>query len=327
MKQIEFSEYGTAEVLHLVERSQPQVGPGELLLKVQAAGVNFSDVLRRRNTYFLPTPLPFVPGTEAVGLVVASGEGVDAKVFPKGSMVLGILPAGGAYAEYVVVAAQYAVPLPVSIKPADATAIFVQGTTAYLLLHEVAGNLAGKTIMVQAAAGGVGSLLVQLGKLAGARVIACCSSAEKLTQAQKHGADLLIDYTRENWTIELLAANENLGVDYIFEMIGGEIFTQSFSVLKPGGTVIVYGAASGQQGIIESEKLVDHSFRIQSFNLAHYIQEQPELWQKALGKMIEMLATQQINIEVANIYPLSEARAAHHDLEQRRTRGKVVLVP
>ena len=326
MKQIQITQYGEAQVLTPMEVAIPEPQTGEVLVKVSAAGVNYSDILRRRNTYFMPTPLPYVLGSEAVGTIVKQGEGVADQPFAIGSKVLAMLPSGGGYSEYVCAPAQYCVPLPPNVDDKQATAIFVQGSTAHLLMHQVAPSVSGKTILVHAAAGGVGSLLVQLGKLAGAKVIAASSSPEKLEVAKSLGADLGIDYTQPNWTQTLVEMNGGEQVEVIFEMVGGKIFEECIEALKPGGSIIVYGAASGEKGNIHSERWVDANQQLLSFNLAHYFQHHLDLWQASLGAMIELLASQQLNLEISHKYPLTQAMQAHQDIEDRKTTGKVVLV-
>ena len=324
MKQISVTQYGPANVLDVVETSIPEPGAGEILLKVTAIGVNYSDVLRRRNTYFMPTPLPYVLGSEAVGEVVKRGKEV-ANPYPIGSKVLAILPAGGGYAEYVTADAQYCIPLPPPVDDRSATAIFVQGTTAHLLVHQTAKDVAGKTVLIHAASGGVGSLLVQLAKLAGATVIAAGSSKKKLEVAQSLGADLIVDYSMPNWTDALIEQNHGELVDFVFEMVGGTIYETCIKVLKPGGSIIAYGAASGQPGCIPSERFVDKNQHLLSFNLAHFIQHETEKWQTSLGAMVDLIASGQVSVLSPNAYPLAEAATAHADLEARKTSGKVVL--
>lgn len=323
MKQIQIVAYGGPEVLTLVETEEPTAGDGELLIQVEAAGVNFSDVLRRRNTYFMPTPLPYVLGAEAVGKVVGAGS----EAFPEGSRVLAILPQGGGYAEYLSVPAQYCVPLLPHINPMSACALFVQGSSAHLMLHQIAGPLSGKSVLVHAAAGGLGSLLVQLAKREGAQVIATASSPEKLAFAQSLGADAGVNYTEADWPQRIVEANGGKKVDLILETVGGEIYSQSFACLKTGGSMIVYGAASGEKGLVHSEHFVDESHNLLSFNLAHFIQNKPEQWQASQGAMIGLLAEGKIRVEVEHSYPLSEAAKAHRHLESRQTSGKVVLIP
>lgn len=327
MKQVQFAEYGNSDVLQLIEKQIPTPQAGELLIKVEAAGVNYSDILRRRNTYFMPTPLPYILGAEAVGVIEQAGEGLDETPFQPGSRVLAILPSGGAYSEYVIANPMYCVPLPPHVDAKAASAIFVQGSTAHLIINEVLGDIEGKTILIHAAAGGVGSILVQLAVLAGARVIATASSEAKLQYAKELGAEIGINYTESDWPAKLLAANGGEEVDYVLEMVGGEIYAQSFACLKEGGTMVVYGAASGKKGYIHSEHFVDKCQQLRSFNLAYFIQNKSQLWQQSLGAMIGLIAESKIKIQVSNSYPLSHASLAHADIEARKTIGKVVLIP
>ncbi|WP_228527502.1 quinone oxidoreductase family protein [Pararhodonellum marinum] len=326
MKQVVFQEFGKPEVLNTVEVAIPQAGPGEVIVKIHASGINFSDSLRRRNAYFQPTPLPYVLGSEAAGEIVAVGEGVKAP-FQLGTMVLAILPYGGGYSEYVTALAQYCIPLPESIDPKSATAIFVQGSTAQLMVSQLAGKMEGKTALVNAAAGGVGSLLVQLLKLQGAKVIAACSTTEKLAFATKLGADAGVNYTTPNWSQSLLDFNSEKQVDVVFEMVGGEVYNESLKCLKPGGKLIVYGCASGIQGHIHPEYFVDHSLSQFGFNLAYQIGNHMGIWQEQMGKVIQLMAEGKLEIATSHSFSLDQAAEAHRQLENRNTTGKVILIP
>lgn len=322
-RQIQLAQFGGPEVLELVSSPMPSPAKGKVLLKTIAAGVNFSDILRRRNTYFMPTPLPYVLGAEAVGEVIGLGE--DVVHLTIGTRVLAILPHGGAYATHIVADAAYCIPLPPGIDAAAATAIFVQGTTAFLILHEVIQHLAGKTLLIHAAAGGVGSILVQLAKLAGATVIGTASTTDKLNFITELGADAAINYTLPDWPQAVIAANQGQKVDVVLEMVGGEVFSQSFDCLEKGGTLLVYGAASGIQGYKPSEHFVNESHQLLSFNLAWFIQHRMEQWQAALGAMIGLLADQKIHISSTHRFHFTEAAAAHAAIENRTSQGKVVL--
>lgn len=320
--------YGSPDVLKLVDVDVPQPAEGEVLIKIEAIGVNYSDALRRKNTYFMPTPLPYVLGAEAVGEVVALGAGLQAQPLQQGVRVLAILPNGGGYAEYVTAQAQYCVPLPPSIHAADATAIFVQGSTAHLMLHRVAGNIRGASVLVHAGGGGVGSLIVQLAKAAGAaNVIATGSSEAKLAVAQNVGADATVNYTHPDWPAKVIKANGGKKVDVILEMVGGDVYTQSFECLAQGGTMIVYGAASGQKGFMHAEHFVDENQTVAGFNLAHYIQHKTQMWQASLGAVIGMLAEGKLRVHVGQTFALNDAAKAHKQLEARQTTGKIVLNP
>lgn len=324
MKQVQLSRYGSPDELELVETNIPQPQAGEVLVKIEAIGVNYSDTLRRRNLYFQPTPLPYVLGSEAVGKIVAVGEGVPVP-FQIGGSVLAILPFGGGYAEYVAAIAQYCVPLPPSIDAKTATAIFVQGSTAQLMISHVAKDLKGKTVLVNAAAGGVGSLLVQLAKMNGAKVIAASSSDEKLQTALANGADMAINYAQPNWSEKLKEANSGHGVDLAFEMVGGEVYNETVKALSQGGHLIVYGCASGAQGNVHPEHFVDENLCQSGFNLAFYITTQPQLWQEALGSVIGLIAEGKLKVETSKSFALEDVVEAHRQIEARQTTGKVVL--
>jgi NADPH:quinone reductase len=324
MKQVHLTQYGTPDVLKFVETDIPQPKAGEVVIKVDAIGVNYSDTLRRRDKYFQLTPLPYVLGSEAVGQIVSVGEGVT-KAYVIGATVLAILPFGGGYAEYVSAIAQYCVPLPPNIDAKTATAIFVQGSTAQLMISKVAKELKDKTVLVNAAAGGVGSLLVQLAKLNGAKVIAASSSDEKLKVAKANGADATVNYSTANWSEKVKQANDGNGVDIAFEMVGGDIYNETVKALAQGGHLIVYGCASGVQGNIHPEYFVDENISQSGFNLAFYITTKMQVWQEALGTVIGLIAQGQLKISTPKTFTLNDVSEAHKQIEARQTTGKVVL--
>lgn len=324
-KQVRLTAYRTADVLQLIEANLPTPAPGEVVIRVRAVGVNYSDILRRQNKYFQPTPLPYVLGAEAVGVIEALGEGVEAP-YSTGTRVLAILPFGGGYGEYVRANAQFCIPLPPSIDDAAATGLFVQGSTAQLMMAEVAGKVAGKTVLITAAAGGVGSLLVQLGKMNGATVISAASSERKLAVCQALGADVTVNYTQSNWHEQVKAACKGDRVDIAFETVGGTIYTDTIRSLASGGHLIIYGCASGLQGVIHPEYFVDETIRQSGFNLAFYMTNKLAVWQEAIGVVIELVAQGQLRIETPKLFALSEAAEAHRQLEARQTTGKVVLM-
>lgn len=325
-KQVVFTQFGTPEVLHYVDHEVMPPQKGEVVIKTIAIGVNYSDTLRRRNLYFQPTPLPCAPGSEVVGEIVGVGEGV-ARPFAIGLRVLAILPAGGGYAEVVTVMAQYCIPLPPSIDSLAATGVFVQGTTAQLMMSQLAGDLSNKNVLINAAAGGVGSILVQLAKMKGANVFAACSAIEKLQTSKANGAGVLINYAVPGWSDVVKNATDGAGVDIVFEMGGGEVYNQSIKSLKQGGHLIIYGCASGVQGSIHPEYFVDENISQTGFNLAWYIRNKTMDWQKALEEVIGLVAQGKLKIETTNTFPLKDAAEAHRQIEARRTTGKVVLIP
>ncbi len=324
MIQVQLSQYGPPSELTLVDTHIPQPQAGEVLIKVEAAGVNYSDILRRRNQYFQPTPLPYILGSEAVGKIVSVGANV-AEPYVAGTAVLAILSFGGGYSEYVVSMAQYCVPLPPGMDAKTATGIFVQGSTAQLMISQVAKELKGKSVLINAAAGGVGSLLVQLAKLNGARVIAASSADEKLQVARANGADATVNYSLPNWSEKVKEANNGTGVDIAFEMVGGEVYNETIKSLAPGGHLIIYGCASGVQGTIHPEHFVDENISQSGFNLAFYITHKMPVWQEALGTVIGLLAQGKLKVDTSQAFDLKDAAEAHRQIEARQTTGKVVL--
>lgn len=323
-KQVLISAFGAPEVLTLVEAELPQTKPGEVILQTEAIGVNYSDTLRRRNQYFMPTPLPYVLGSEVVGEIIAVGEGV-APPYTVGTRVLAILPSSGGYAECVTAQAQYCVPIPPHLDAKAATAIFVQDSTAQLMISQLAKDLNGKSVLVNAAAGGVGSLLVQLAKMGGAKVFAGSSSDEKLAVAKTNGAEMLINYSNPNWGLELREQNDGKGIDIAFEMVGGEVYNETVKSLAPGGQLIIYGCASGIQGTVHPEYFVDENLSQIGFNLAHFITHHTEVWQAALGAVIGMIANGQLHVSTPHTFLLRDAAEAHRQIEARKTTGKVVM--
>ncbi len=324
MMQVELSQFGSPDELKLVERKIPLPKSGEVIIKTEAIGVNYADTLRRRNQYFQPTPLPYVLGAEAVGKIIAVGEGVG-EPYTVGAKVLAILPAGGGYSEYVAAIAQYCIILPPNIDAKTATAIFVQGSTAQLMIAQVAKDVKGKSVLINAASGGVGSILVQLAKLNGAKVIAASSNADKLRIASANGADITINYSEANWSEKLKAANNGKGVDIAFEMVGGEVYNETIKSLAQGGQLIIYGCASGVQGNIHPEYFVDQNITQSGFNLAFYIGNKIQLWQEAIGTVIGLIAQGQLKIQTPKTFALADAAEAHRQIENRKTTGKVVL--
>ena len=324
MKQVQLHHYGSPEVLTLVETSIPQPKAGEVLIQVEAIGINYSDILRRRNQYFQPTPLPYVLGSEAVGKIVAVGKEV-AEPYTIGATVLAILPFGGGYSEYVIAFAQYCVPLPPNISAHNATAIFVQGSTAQLMISHIAQQVKGKTVLINAAAGGVGSLLVQLAKLNGATVIAASSSDDKLFIARSLGADVIVNYAQPKWSERVKEVNKGNGVDIVFEMVGGNIYNESLRCLAPGGQMIVYGVASGVQGHVHPEYFVDENISQFGFNLAFFINTRTSVWQEAMSVVISLIVEDKLKINTSQQFALEDAAEAHRQVETRQTTGKVTL--
>jgi len=314
MQAVQFSEYGEAAVLQLVDLPTPRPGAGEVLLKVAAAGVNYADIWQRKGNNPTPLPLPYVSGYEVAGTIEALGEGVTTGQV--GQRVMAMLPSGG-YAAYAVAPAAQVIALPAGLGYAEATALLAQGPTAVGLLNT--GPYA--SVLVLAAAGGVGSLLVQVAKNRGIRVVAAVGSTAKKAAAQASGADVVVSYAEADWVQQIRAATEGLGVAASFDAVGGRVGAQALQALGAGGTGVVYGAASGEPTQLDAQQLIGQRQVVRGYtvfaelaNLGEYTQELLGYWQA--GKL-------QLSVQA---YPIAAVQAAQRDLEARQTQGKVVLL-
>jgi NADPH2:quinone reductase len=315
MKTIRFHEFGAPDVLRVDEIEKPRPGAGEVLIRVAVAGINYADTMLRAGTYFVKPPLPCTPGFEVAGVIEAAGD--EVANLQVGQRVMARL-AGGGYAEYVVAKAAQVVPIPEQLDYGKATAILVQGWTALGLLKDLR---AGQTVLVHAAAGGVGSLLVQLARLKGAHVIGTASTPEKLETVRSLGADTVVNYTEANWTEQVLAATEGQGVDLLIEMVGGEIGRQNVRCLAAGATMIIYGAASGQDFQISAVGLMGKNLTVKGYTL---YSEDAETLDSFTKELVSHVEAERLHITVQE-FQLADAAAAHRAIEGRRTTGKVVL--
>ncbi|HEV2776678.1 MAG TPA: zinc-binding dehydrogenase [Solirubrobacteraceae bacterium] len=315
MRAIQMSEYGGPEVLQLVELPVPEPGPGEVLVRVARAGLNFADTHRRTNTYLAKDELPLVPGAEVAGVREDTGE-----------RVVALLGSGG-YAEYAVAPAALTFPVPDGVSDEMALALVLQGLTAWHL-YRTSGRVAhGESVVVHAAAGGVGSLAVQLGKPLGAgRVIATASTADKRDLALELGADVAVDGAADGLTERLVAANLGKPVDVVFEMAGGPVFDASLDALAPFGRLVTYGIASGENNTIRSGSLMRRSRAVVGFWFAHCL-GRPAMIDDALADLFERVRRGELRVVTGPAYPLDQAAQAQTDLAARRTTGKVTLDP
>jgi NADPH2:quinone reductase len=316
MRAIRISQWGGPEVLELVDDAPvPEPGEGEVLIKVSRAGVNFADTHARENSYLARYELPLTPGAEVAG------------VTEDGQRVVGLVGMGG-YAEYAVVPAASTFPVPDGVSDTQALALVIQGLTAWHLYKTSAKLAAGESVVVHAAAGGVGSLAVQLGHPFGAgRVIATASSEEKLQLARELGADAAVDVTREDLADALIEANGGDRVDVVLEMAGGRVFDQSLSALAAFGRVITYGIASRTPNTVSTGALMGRSHAVVGFWLMHCLRRPQEMVAEPLRDLFERVAAGDLKVVEGQVYGLSEARKAHEDLQARRTSGKLVLDP
>jgi NADPH:quinone reductase len=323
MRVIQMTEFGGPEVLKLTELAIPEPGPEEVLIEVRRAGINFADTHTRTNSYVRRATLPLVPGGEVAGTVAKAPAGSDLEA---GRRVVALVESGG-YAQYAIAPAAYVWPIPDPVDEGTALALIVQGTTAWHL-YRTAGRVAeGESVVVHAAAGGVGSLAVQLGRALGAgRVIAAASSASKRELALELGADVAVDPAAEGLTERLISANEDRPLDVVFEMAGGEVFDASYRALAPFGRIVAYGIASQRPNEIGTGSLLRHSRAVVGFYLFHCL-ERPGMFARALDDLFERVAAGTLRAIVGGTYALADAAQAHIDLRERRTTGKLLLDP
>jgi NADPH2:quinone reductase len=320
MYAIRFHQTGGPDVLTRDDVPTPEPGPGEVLIRVAVAGVNYADLLQRQGAYPIPGGLPAIPGFEVAGTVVAHGPGVSAP--PIGARVVSGLQGGG-YAEYIATPAAVAIPIPNTLGFAEATALFVQGLTAYGLLTSAGRLQPGETVLVHAAAGGVGSLAVQLAKARGATVIGTAGATAKLDLIRSLGADAAVDYRRSDWAEAVRAATGGRGVDLALESVGGAIGAATLDLLATGGRLVVYGAASGEAVDVPTQALVYRGLSVVGYSMG--VQTAPAEMAAGMQALVDASATGQLKPVIGLRLPLAEAAAAHRAMGERSTTGKVVL--
>jgi NADPH2:quinone reductase len=307
MRAIRIDEWGGPEVMRLVDMPEPEPAEGEVLIEVSHAGVNFADTHQRENNYIARYELPMVPGGEVVGVV--RGGTLD------GQRVVAMTGTGG-YAEYATAREDTTFALPDEVDDGQALALLIQGLTAWHLYRTCARIHPGETVLVHSAAGGVGSLAVQLGKPMGAgKVIATASSEERRAYALELGADVALD------------PEEDPGqLDIVFEAAGGALFERSFAALRPFGRVVQYGLSTREKTRVSNANLLKTSRGIVGFWLMHCI-GRPGMLREPLADLFDRAARGELTARVGDAYPLSEVARAHEDLLSRRTSGKLIVDP
>lgn len=322
MRAIRVHELGGPEVLRVEELDAPEPGPGQVRVKVAAAGLNYIETYQRTGLYKLP--LPFTPGGEFAGTVDAVGP--DVSGWAVGDRV-GTASGTGGYAEYALAPADKLVRVPDGVELKLAAAVLLQGMTAHYLVHSTYPLKAGETCIVTAAAGGVGLLLVQIAKAAGARVFGLVSSEEKAALARGAGADEVIFYTREHFAARARALNGGRGVDVVYDSVGKSTWEQTLDSLRPRGYAVFFGNASGPVPAIEPLALSTRgSLFMTRPTLWHYIATDEELAWRA-GDLFGWMAAGKLDVRVDRELPLADAAEAHIAIESRQTTGKVLIVP
>lgn len=324
MKAIQFTEYGGPDVLNFIDIERPVIGDQEVLVEVKAIGVNYADTARREGKYVVPTKLPFIPGAEVAGEVVAVGK--DVKRLKPGMRVVSLIESG-AYAQFVSVHERVLTEIPNGVEYSDAVALPLQGQTAYHILKTMGRLEKGETVLVHAAAGGVGALAVQLAKLFGAgKVIATASTEEKLLHAKNLGADYLVNYTEPGWEEKVREFTGGKGVDIALEMVGGDIFEKTFKCLAPFGRLVIFGRASGEMSTLDAAQLMRRNHSVIGFFLPQ-IMSQPELYQRSFTELLNFVDSGKLKLTIGGIYRLEEASLVHQLLQGRKTVGKLILTP
>ena len=322
MRAVRVHQPGGPEALRIEEVPTPEPGPGEVLVRLEAAGVNFIDVYKRSGLYKLP--LPATLGEEGAGRVVRVGDGVSEVRTGDRVAWASVL---GSYAEYAVVPAARLVPLPSEISPTQAAAVMLQGMTAHYLACSTYPLRPGDRCLVHAAAGGVGLLLVQIAKKRGARVIGTAGSADKAQLAREAGADDAIIYTRDDFVDATKRLTDGRGVHVVYDSVGQTTFSKGLDVLVPRGTMVLFGQSSGPVGPIDPQLLNQKgSLFLTRPTLGHYVASREELLWRA-REVFTWVASAELSLRIGAEYPLTEAAEAHRALEGRRTTGKVLLRP
>jgi len=322
MKAIRVHAPGGQEALRYEEIERAAPGPGQVLVKIEAAGVNFIDVYQRTGLY--KVPLPFTLGQEAAGIVTALGPGVtDPKVGDRVAYTSVL----GAYAEYAVVPADRLVALPDGVSAKQGAAAMLQGLTAHYLATSTYPLKPGDACLVHAAAGGVGLLLCQIAKLRGARVLGTVSTREKAALARAAGADEVILYTEQDFESEVKRLTSGAGLQVIYDSVGKTTFEKGLSCLARRGMMVLYGQSSGPVGLFDPQGLSQKgSLFLTRPTLAHYIATRADLLERA-GEVLDWIKSGKLSVRIDRELPLAQAAEAHRLLEGRKTTGKVLLIP
>ena len=313
MKAIQLTEFSGADAMEYVDLPDPEAGEGEVVVEVARCGVNFADTHVTRNDYLAKHELPLIPGGEISGRT------------PDGRRVAAMLMKGG-YAQKVAAQEAMLVPVPDTVSDDQAAAILLQGLTAHALVHRCARLEPGETVVVEAAAGGTGSLAVQLAERQGARVIGLASSPEKRELVERLGAFATVDSRADDLTAAILEANDGKQVDAVFEMAGGKAFEQTLETLAPFGRMVTFGIASREQNEVPTGRLMRKSRAVIGFWLVHLLTDPPAV-AEAISELFGAVEMGDLEVVIGGVRPLSEARQVHEDLAARRTQGKILLDP
>ena len=329
MKAVRVHETGPAEVLRYEEVDDPKPGAGEALVRIAAAGVNFLDVYYRSGFHWgghHKRPLPYIPGAEAAGTVVEVGPGVTS-VKTGDRVAYGISNGCGSYAELCAIPAWHLYKLPPSVTFEIAAATMLQGMTAHYLTNSTVSVKSTDTVLVHAAAGGTGLLLVQIAKMCGARVFGTVSSPEKARLALQAGADAAINYVEQDFAVEVRKLTDGSGVNVVYDSVGQATFEKSLEVLAPLGSLVIFGQSSGPVPPFDTAVLnARGSLSLMRPSLTHHVTHHADVVWRA-GDLFDWITTGKLQITIGHSFPLSAAAEAHRALESRQNAGKILLIP
>ena len=319
MRAIQIKTTGGPEVMELVELPTPKPGAGQVLVKIEASGVNFIDTYLREGRY--PAELPFIPGQEAAGTVVALGGGVSG--FAVGDRVAWN-GTRGTYAEFACAPADDLLRIPDGISFLQAAAVLLQGLTAHYLSHDTYAIRAGEAVLIHAGAGGVGLLLTQMAKRLGARVLTTVSTEQKAELSRAAGADKVILYTIESFVEEVKRQTDGDGLPVVYDSVGKTTFEDSLKCLRPRGLLALYGASSGAVPAMDPIRLMAGSLYLTRPTLKDYVRRRSDLERRA-ADVFGWVADGELHVRIGATYRLEDAAQAHRDLAGRKTTGKVLL--
>lgn len=318
---IRISQYGESEVLKLEDYELPAPGAGEALVRLQAAGLNFLDIYQRRGSMGYKLPLPYTPGHEGAGVVEQVGEGVT--LVKPGDRVA-YTSVLGSYSQAAIVPVDKLIILPAELSFEQGAAFPLQGMTAHYLLHEFHKIKKGDTVLIHAAAGGMGLLLVQWAKHLGAEVFGTVSNEEKAQRAKQAGADHVIDYTKQDFVEEVKRITKDKGVDFIIDGVGKDTFAKNLQAVATRGHVVIFGAASGVADPVVPNSLMAKAITISGGSLYNFLRDRDELMMRA-NDVLAGIKEGWLKLTIDHVLPLSEAAKGHALLEDRKTIGKVIL--
>jgi len=323
MRAAQVTEYGDRETLEVTDVETPEPGSGEVRIEVKAAGINFADIMQRRGHYQGGPEPPYIPGLEVAGVVDAVGDGVGREV---GDEVVCMVDGAGGYSEYATANAMGLFDIPEGLSFEEAAGFPVQYLTAQNCLHEWGGLEEGESVLIHAAAGGVGTAAVQIAREAGAEIFGTASTEEKLEKAASLGADHTINYEEEDF-VEVVREKTDYGVDLVLDGVGGETTERSLDALKEFGRMVVFGAASGRPGRPGTDDILFGNQKIIGYHLGRGIQRKPMKVLASVEDLSTMLAEGKLEVQFDRAFDLDDVADAHEYVESRQSMGKVVITP